>query len=61
MRGVNYEIDFKCKDALFRNFFFVRFLKNRIFKTFLRRNKYRFGKFTINFVKFLYVLKYYKC
>ena len=43
---------------MFMNFFLVRFLKNRIYKTFLRRNKYRFNLFVLKFVKFFYVKKY---
>jgi hypothetical protein len=43
---------------MYMNFFVTRFLKNKFYKTFLRKNIYRFNLFVLKFVKFFYIKKY---
>ena len=40
------------------NFLMKRFNKNKIYKTFLKKNRYRFNKFILKFVKFYYIKKF---
>ncbi len=40
------------------NYFYQRFLTGRIYKTFLRKNKWRFNKFVLHFIKFYYLKQF---
>ena len=42
------------------NFLAQRFLKNKIFKTLLKRRHYRFNEFVLKFIKFFYVKSFNK-
>jgi hypothetical protein len=48
------------KDINIKNFLSQRFLQNKIFKTLLKRNYYRFSIFILKFIKFFYIKKFNK-
>ena len=40
------------------NYFYQRFLTNKIYKTYLKQNKLRFNKYILNFIKFFFLNKF---